>query len=97
MTARTATRHASHEGMTKPDNPLFESMESKKATPDGRPVGGFILRDGLEQAPLVITLRGRNALEVIDALCARCGGQWMVAPYAVVISPRSATAPSREK
>ena len=59
--------------------------ESKNWTPDGQPIGGFIVRDGLDQRRITIALENANALELIDAIAASAGGQWTLAPYAIEI------------
>jgi hypothetical protein len=58
---------------------------SRKVTPDGRTVGGFILRGDFDKVRVNIKLRGRNALEIVDALCALADATWTLAPHAIII------------
>lgn len=60
--------------------------ESRKYSPDGRTAGSFVLRE-VEKASgrINVRLRGRNALELIDNLCALTGYNWTLAPYAISI------------
>lgn len=66
--------------------------ESKKATPDGRSIGGFVVRDGLasEEIQVNIKLRGKNALEIIDALCSLSNATWTLSPYSIILQRRIA-------
>lgn len=59
--------------------------QSRKVTPDGRPVGGFILRGDFDKVRVNIKLRGRNALEIVDGLCALADATWTLAPHAIII------------
>lgn len=60
--------------------------ESRKFSPDRRSVGSFVLR-GTEKASgrINVRLRGRNALEIIDNLCALTGYNWTLSPYSILI------------
>lgn len=58
---------------------------SRKVTPDGLTVGGFILRGDFDKVRVNIKLRGRNALEIVDALCALADATWTLAPHAIII------------
>jgi hypothetical protein len=61
--------------------------ESRKFSPDRRSVGSFVLR-GTEKAAGVkinVRLRGRNALELIDNLCALTGYNWTLEPHSILI------------
>ena len=68
--------------------------QSKKLTPDGRPVGGFVIRGDFDKVRVNIKLRGRNALEIVDALCALADATWTLAPHAIIIQ-RDAKPPTR--
>lgn len=60
--------------------------ESRKFSPDRRSVGSFVLR-GTEKASgrINVRLRGRNALELIDILCALTGYNWTLEPHSILI------------
>lgn len=62
-------------------------VESKKYSPDKISVGGFVLRVGEKDTGgrINVRLRGRNALEIIDNLCALTGCNWTLSPYSIVI------------
>ena len=68
--------------------------QSKKLTPDGRPVGGFVIRGDFDKVRVNIKLRGRNALEIVDALCALADATWTLAPHAIIIQ-RDAKPPTK--
>lgn len=62
--------------------------ESRKVTPGGRTIGGFVLRDPDEtllDAKIDLHLKGKNALEIIDALCGAAKTTWMLSPHAIII------------
>lgn len=59
--------------------------ESKKFSPDGRTVGGFIIK---EQSPLEasvnVDLKEMNALELINELCRVSDANWTL-EYSIII------------
>ena len=64
--------------------------ESRAVTPGGRMIGGFVIRSGnanpdLSTARIDIHLKGKNALEVIDAICGAAKATWTLAPFAIII------------
>lgn len=62
--------------------------ESRKFSPDGRAAGGFILRiDDASAIPVYVHLQGKNALELVDAICGDAGLVWEMTPYAIRIRP----------
>ncbi|MDZ4402103.1 hypothetical protein [Prosthecobacter sp.] len=69
-------------------------VQSKKVTPDGRMVGGFVLRGEFDKIRVNIKLRGRNALEIIDSMCALANATWTLAPHSIIIQ-RDAKPPTR--
>lgn len=62
-------------------------IESRKYSPDKLPVGGFVVRIGDKDTGgrINVRLRGRNALELIDNLCALTGYNWTLSPYSILI------------
>lgn len=55
--------------------------ESRKVSPDGMTVGGFTIRNGDIGPPLAgrvleLDLKGKNALEIIDAMCGAAHATW---------------------
>lgn len=55
--------------------------ESRKFSPNGMMVGGFTIRSGdigpsLDQRKLELDLKGKNALEIIDAMCGATQTTW---------------------
>jgi len=62
-------------------------IESKKYSPDRRTVGSFVLREAEKAAGgrINVRLRGRNALEIIDNLCALTGYNWTLKPSSILI------------
>ncbi len=62
-------------------------VESKKYSPDKISVGGFVLRqaDNAAAGRINVRLRGRNALELIDNLCALTGYNWTLKPHCILI------------
>lgn len=69
-------------------------VQSKKVTPDGRMVGGFVVRGELDKVRVNIKLRGRNALEIIDSMCALADATWTLAPHSIIIQ-RDAKTPAK--
>ncbi|MBE2286524.1 MAG: hypothetical protein IAE77_23910 [Prosthecobacter sp.] len=67
---------------------------SKKVTPDGRAVGSFVLRGEFDKIRVNIKLRGRNALVIIDSMCALADATWTLTPYSIIIQ-RDAPTPSK--
>lgn len=64
--------------------------ESRKVTPGGRSVGGFVIRSedenqGLAAATIDMHLKGKNALEIIDAICAAAKTTWTLGPFSIII------------
>jgi hypothetical protein len=64
--------------------------ESKAVTPGGRTIGGFVIRTenanpDLTTVRIVIHLKGKNALEVIDAICGAAKTTWTLAPFSIII------------
>lgn len=68
--------------------------ESKKVTQDGRTIGSFVLRGELDNVRVNIKLRGRNALEIIDSMCALADATWMLTSYSIIIQ-RDAKSPAK--
>lgn len=65
-------------------------MESRAVTPGGRTLGGFVIteKEGdrtLTTARIDLQLKGKNALEVIDALCGAAKTKWMLTPTSIHI------------
>lgn len=66
--------------------------ESRAVTPGGRTIGGFVIRSenenqDLTKANIDIHLKGKNALEVIDAICGAAKTTWTLAPFSIIIGP----------
>lgn len=60
--------------------------ESRKFSPGRHAVGGFMLRDiDTERVRVNVRLRGRNALELVDALCALGQCNWTLMPHGILI------------
>jgi hypothetical protein len=64
--------------------------ESRKVTPGGRTIGGFVVREKegsqtLTTAKIDLHLKGKNALEIIDALCGAAKKTWMLTPCSILI------------
>ncbi len=64
--------------------------ESRKVTPGGRTIGGFIIREKegnqtLMTAKIDLRLKGKNALEIIDAICGAAKTTWMLTSYSILI------------
>jgi hypothetical protein len=65
--------------------------QSKAHSPDGRMVGGFVLKNGANVEALVdVELKQANALEVIDDICGQANAVWAIAPYAILVGPKAA-------
>lgn len=64
-------------------------VESRKFSPDGRTVGGFVVRGGVTTMRINVKLRGRNVLEIVDALCALSKANWTLSPYSIIIQHSS--------
>lgn len=65
-------------------------VESRAVTPGGRTIGGFVIRNedenqDLSKAKIDIHLKGKNALEVIDAICAAAKTTWTLRPFSIII------------
>lgn len=67
--------------------------ESRNVTPGGRTIGGFVIRG--EEANKTLTakidlhLKGKNALEIIDALCGAANTTWMLGPTSIIIGEKA--------
>lgn len=66
--------------------------ESRAVTPGGRTIGGFVIRSedanqDLTTAKIDIQLKGKNALEVIDAICGAAKTTWTLRPFSILIGP----------
>jgi len=64
--------------------------ESKAVTPGGRMISGFVIRTGdanpdLTTVRIDIHSKGKNALEVIDAICGAAKTTWTLAPVSIII------------
>lgn len=60
--------------------------ESRKFSPGGYSVGGFVIRDvEMDRVRVNMRLRGRNALELIDSLCALSQCNWTLMPHGILI------------
>ena len=70
-------------------------VQSKKVTPDGRTVGGFVVRGEFDKVRVNIKLRGRNALEIIDSMCALADATWMLTPHSILIIQRDSRTPTK--
>lgn len=66
--------------------------ESRAVTPGGRTIGGFVIRgedanQDLSTARIDIQLKGKNALEIIDAICAAAKSTWTLGPSIIIGAP----------
>lgn len=74
-------------------------MESRAVTPGGRTIGGFVITEkegnqALTTARIDLQLKGKNAFEVIDALCSAAKTKWMLTPTSIHIGANAEKVPS---
>ena len=72
--------------------------ESRQVAPLGHAVGGFIVRSGevepaLPARALMLDLKDRNALEIIDVICGATSTTWTFGPSILIQEAKGGTAP----
>lgn len=75
-------------------------LESRKLSPTRQMAGGFVVRSGdvepsIEGRKVILDLKGRNALEIIDAICGETKSTWMFGKYQITILDAAVTREER--